>query len=219
MTKVAVSWSGGKESCLACYRAISRGLEVSHLLNFVNKGSERSMGHGLDPELILAQSQAMGIPLVQRETSWETYERKFKDAVLELKRRGVKGIVFGDVDLQEHKDWVEKVCRELDVEPVEPLWGGDPMELLNEFVNAGFEAIVVRVRGDLLGEEWLGRRVNRVFLRDIAKEPIHPLGEKGEYHTFVTNGPIFKHRIRILGSDKVVKDGYHSMVIKKWRVG
>ena len=219
--RVVASWSGGKESCFACYKAMSQGFKVSHLLNFISEDVGRCMSHGLDSRLIRAQAQAIEIPVVQRKITWDTYEREFKKAIRELKQMGVKGAVFGDIDLPEHRDWVGRVCRELDIEPIEPLWGADPERILTDFIDGGFEAIVVRVKADLPGE-WLGRKVDESFVKELRKRKnesnFHILGEAGEYHTFATNGPMFKRRIRILEGDKVLKNGYWSLDISKWKI-
>ncbi|MBA7712854.1 hypothetical protein ES703_121844 [subsurface metagenome] len=124
------SWSGGKDSCFACYKAIREGYNVSHLLNFISKEYKRVSFHGTEAKLIQLQAEAMGIPLLQKETTWNGYEQEFKDAVKSLIPNGVKGIVFGDIYLQEHKDWVERVCRELGIEAIESLWGQDPERVL-----------------------------------------------------------------------------------------
>jgi len=209
--RVVASWSGGKDSCFACYKAMLDGFEVAHLLNFVSK-DERCMSHGLDSKLMVAQSQAIGIPIIQREVTWDTYEDGFKAAIMELKRMGVEGAVFGDIDIQGHKDWVDRVCGEVGITPIEPLWGLNPEKILTDFINVGFEAIVVNVKADLFGEEWLGWRVDHKFLDDLqrlqGKYDIHACGERGEYHTFVTDGPIFKKRIRVLDSKRVFAEGY-----------
>lgn len=222
MMQVVASWSGGKDSCLACYKAVSQGFKVSHLLNFINKDSGRCMSHGLGPKLIRAQAQAIKIPIIQRKLTWDTYELEFKKAVLGLKQAGAKGVVFGDVDLQEHKDWVDRICKELGIKAIEPLWGADLEQLLTEFVNEGFEAIVVRAKANIFGKEWLGLEIDENFAKELRKlknkSNFHILGEAGEYHTFVTNGPLFKQRIRILEADKFLKDGYWSLDIAKWEI-
>ncbi len=222
MTQVVTSWSGGKESCLACHKAMSQGFEISYLLNFINEDVGRSMSHGLDSKLICAQAETIKIPVIQKRVTWDTYEREFKNAIRELKQVGVKGAVFGDVDLQEHKDWVDRVCKELDVEAIEPLWGANPEQILTDFINEGFEATVVRAKADLFGKEWLGLKIDGNFARELHKlknkSNFHILGEAGEYHTFVTNGPLFKRRIRILEGDKVLKNGYWSLDISKWEI-
>ena len=220
--QVVASWSGGKESCLACYKAMSQGFEVSHLLNFVSEDVGRCMSHGLDSKLICAQAKAIEIPIVQRGVTWDTYEQEFKKAIGELKQVGVKGAVFGDIDLQEHRDWVDRVCKELNIEPIEPLWGADPEQILADFMNENFDAIVVRVKAELFDEEWLGRKINGNFVRELRmlknRSNFHILGEAGEYHTFVTYGPLFKRRIKILESNEVLKNGYWSLDISKWEM-
>lgn len=219
MSRVVALWSGGKESCFACYKAILDGFEISRLLNFIDKEG-RCRSHGLNSELIVAQSRAIEIPIVQRVATWDTYEQKFKIVICELKKTGLSGAVFGDIYLQEHKDWVDRVCGELEIQPIEPLWGGEPEQILNDFIDEGFEAVVVMVKADLLGEEWLGRKVDRSFVDDLRKlkGKVDFCGELGEYHTFVTNGPLFKRRIKILDSQRVLKNGYWLQDISKYEI-
>jgi len=201
--KVISSWSGGKDSCLACHKAMEDGMEVSYLLNMAVDGRS----HGLDRRLIEAQSQAIGIPLVQRVVSWNTYEEEFKKALRELKEKGVEGGVFGDIDLQEHRDWVENTCAGVGVKAFLPLWKRDRRELLNEFISAGFKAVVVCVRSDVLEERWIGRTVDKEFVEELSKVNVDLCGEAGEYHTFVIDGPIFKKKIEILETRRVKRDG------------
>lgn len=218
--RVAASWSGGKESCLACYKAISDGFVVSHLLNFISKDG-RCMSHGVDYKLISAQSQAIEIPVVQREITWDLYEREFKIAVRELRQKGLEGIVFGDIqDIPQHEGWVDRVCSETDIKPVKPLWGRDPKQILTEFICKGFKAIVVKVKADLLGEEWLGREVDRSFVIDLLELEgrVHPCGEFGEYHTYVYDGPLFKRSIKIFDGEKVLKNGYWFLDVSKYQL-
>lgn len=220
--KVAVSWSGGKESSLSLYRSLSNGLRACFLLNMVNRDVKRSMSHGLDPKLIAAQAEALEIPILQRETTWDTYEQEFKGAVAELRQKGVSGMVFGNIDIEEHKDWVQRVCGQLGVIPLLPLWGDEPQRLLNDFIDAGFEAIVVSAKAQYFGEEWLGRRINAGLIKELLRlnkeSNVHPCGEQGEYHTFVTDGPIFKRRIKIIGSNIVSREGYRFLNISRYEL-
>ena len=199
-TNVFASWSGGKDCSLACYKAMQAGFEVSHLLNLLAEDGKRERAHGTRPFLLRLQAEALGIPIVQVNASWEGYEDKFKAAVQALKVEGVEGGIFGDIDLVEHRAWVERVCTELEINPILPLWSYDPEALLREFVNAGFEALVVATR---VKEEWLGRRIDRSFIKELKEFDFHPSGESGEYHTFVVDGPIFKRRINVGTAERV----------------
>jgi len=212
MSRVVVSWSGGKDSCFACHKAISEGFDVSYLMNFVSKDG-RCMSHGLNSQLILAQSKAIGIPIVQKEVAWETYEEGFKSVVHELKQKGVESAVFGDIsNIAGHEGWIDRVCSELGIKPVKPLWGSDPWQLLADFIEEGFKARVVMMKANLFGKGWLGREVNETFVRDLRKltkkVDVHPCGELGEYHTFVYDGPLFRKRLRILDSEKKTVEGF-----------
>jgi len=117
-------------------------------------------------------------------------------------------MVFGDIYLEENRNWVERVCEELGVEVVEPLWGKDPEKILLGFIDAGFEAMIVSANSDLFGEEWIGRKVNRDFLKYLKDNNIDLCGENGEYHTFVTDGPLFKRKIKISKSKTIMREGY-----------
>ncbi len=201
--KVIASWSGGKDGCFACYRALAQGYEVSHLVNFISRESRRVSFHGTRARLISRQAQAIGIPMVQRivPPDMSLYERTFKKAVSALKRNGVEGMVFGDIYLQEHKDWIERVCGELGITSLLPLWGIAPEQVLSDFIEAGFEAVVTSAKADIFSEEWLGRRVDHSFLADLKKlgegKELDVCGEHGEYHTFVVDGPLFRKRVQV----------------------
>lgn len=219
MHQVFSSWSGGKDSCLACYRASTSGLKVRRLLNMVTEDGRRSWTHGLSSELLQAQSQAIGIPLVQRQTTMANYEAEFKNTLLTLKQEGLEGGVFGDIDLEEHRQWVEGVCRAVDITPHLPLWGQAQEKVLGDFITSGFEAIIVVARADLFGEEWLGRKVDLEFLQQLKQKFDTQLcGEAGEYHSFVTDGPLFNQRLEILETNRVLREGYWFLEILKWEL-
>jgi len=210
MQQVFASWSGGKDSCLACYRAIASGLKVRYLANTVTEDGKRSRSHGLPAKVIQVQSEAVGIPLVQRRTTWDNYEVEFKSMLRTFKQEGVNGGVFGDIDFEEHREWIGRVCQEVDITPHLPLWGESQGKILRDFIDLGFEAIVVATKADLFGREWLGQRINLDFIRHLDKlketKDITPCGEAGEYHTLVIDGPLFKKRMEILKTRKVLRD-------------
>jgi len=208
MEKAFVSWSGGKETSLACYQAMQdKSLKVKYLLNMVSEDGKRSRSHGVSSALLRAQSDAMGIPISQRKTTWGSYEKVFKKAVSGFKKEGIKIGIFGDIDLQEHRDWVERVCREIGIKPLLPLWKEDREELLKKFIRVGFKAIVVATKADLLGKEWLGRKIDEELIKDLKKvNGVDLCGEKGEYHTFVYDGPIFKRPVKFTTGKKAFRN-------------
>jgi uncharacterized protein (TIGR00290 family) len=220
---VISSWSGGKDSCLACYKAIQEGFKVRYLLNFVSKEYKRCCFHGIEAGFVKLQAELTGIPLVQKEVTadMQEYEKEFKAAVNELKAVGVKAMVFGDIYLDEHRDWVERVCQDLKIEPLEPLWNDSPAKLMEEFFDLGFKAVVVSCQADKFGKDFVGRQVDKNLINELKERNICPCGENGEFHTFVVDGPLFKRRIQILESDAVLKEGfwkYWFLNIKKYRI-
>lgn len=216
--KVIASWSGGKDSCLACYKAVNLGYTVSYLLNTVSQEYKRVRFHGIKDILIQAQSQALGISLLQKETTPDGYEQEFKDAVKSVIPEGIEGVVFGDIYVH-MREWADKVCGDLGVRAIEPLCGRNSDDILLDFIKSGFEAVVVATQADLLGEQWLGRKLDREFLKDIRRyKHIDVCGENGEYHTLVTDGPIFKQRINIKKSRKVLRQNYWFLDIRDYQL-
>jgi len=219
VTEYATSWSGGKDSCLACWKAISQGLKVSHLLNFINEDGTRTRSHGLDAQLIALQAQAMRLPIVQQPVTWETYEAGFKAALTELKSKGITGLVTGDIYLQEHRDWIERVCGDAGVTAVLPLWQMNPARLLSDFVDAGFKAVLVSLKADILDEKWLGRPLDSRLAAELQELTIDPCGEAGEFHTFVYDGPTFHQPIKIISSNAVLRDDRWFWDIREYHLG
>ncbi len=130
-------------------------------------------------------------------------------------------MVFGDIYLDEHKEWVERVCRELKVQCIEPLWNMPPENVFEEFINAGFKAIVVSAKADLFDKDFVGRITDKTMLNELKSRKICPCGENGEFHTFVFDGPIFKKSIRITKSQPVLKEGFWKhwfLDIQKWEI-
>jgi diphthine-ammonia ligase len=212
MTKVFTSWSGGKDCCLALNRALAAGLDVRYLANTVSADGQRSCSHGISAEVIRKQSKALGIPIVQQPTTGDNYRAEFVKMLQAFKQEGIEGGVFGDIDFNAHREWIEGVCRETGITPHLPLWLEDQTVLMEEFIDAGFIAVVVAVKAGLLGEDTLGKRIDRGFLASLGKD-ITPCGEAGEYHTLVIDGPIFKKRLEITASRKVTRGGHHFLEI------
>ena len=219
------SWSGGKDSCLACFRAMNNGYKIKALLNFISREHKRCCFHGIDAELLKLQARAIGIPLVQKETTadMKEYEKEFKEAVAGIKINdpSIDSMVFGDIYLDEHRGWVERVCGDIGIKAVEPLWNRPAEILVEEFINTGFKTIIVSCQADKFNEDFIGRELDSGLLAELVSKKICPCGENGEFHTFVIDGPIFKERIEILESRPVLKEGFwkhYFLDIRKYKL-
>lgn len=208
------SWSGGKDSCLAYFEASRQGCQIGRLVNFVSREYKRVSFHGTDATLIGQQAASLNIPLLQKETTPNGYENEFKEAVSSLP--DVEGMVFGDIHLDWHRQWVEKVCSELGIEAVEPLWGRTSEEVFLGFLRAGFEAVVISLNGKKLDKQWVGRKVDKRLLDYLKSESIEVCGENGEYHTLVIDGSIFEKRIEVKRAEPIKKGDYWFLDIKEY---
>jgi uncharacterized protein (TIGR00290 family) len=192
----AVSWSGGKDCCLAMHRARAAGLEVRTLLAMFDETGERTRSHGITRAVIQAQAEALGLELVAAGASWADYETVFVEALTGLRARGVTDVVFGDIDLLPHREWEEKVCAAAGVTPHLPLWHQDRRALAQEVLGLGYRALVVCTDDRWLDASWCGRTYNEAFIQNLP-EGVDVCGENGEFHTFVTDGPLFRSPLQI----------------------
>lgn len=197
-----VSWSGGKDSCLALWRACQSGMTVRRLITALEESGESSRSHGVPPDLIRAQADALGMEMRFYETSWQSYEDKFISTLRDAHADGITHAVFGDIDLVPHREWEEKVCAQANIAPCLPLWGEERRKLVDEFLSLGFKAVVVCVNGNHLGEEFCGREFDAAFLADLPAN-VDACGENGEFHTFVYDGPAFKRPVAFQRANKL----------------
>jgi len=217
MEKVFVSWSGGKDCCLALHRAVNNGMDVRYLANMTTADGKRSCSHGMSASVIKKQAEALGIPIAQKPTTDENYADVFTGTLKEFKRDGVTAGVFGDIDFNAHKEWIENICAGAGMKPHLPLWLEDQTKLMEELIDAGYKPVVVAVKADILGQEALGRTVDRKFMEYLKglNQGITPCGEAGEYHTLVTDGPLFKKKLVIKESEIVTRGDHHFLEIQK----
>ncbi len=204
--KAFCSWSGGKESVLSLFRAIRSGVNVTRLINMMTEDGEHSRTHGISAGLIQLQARAIGIPLIQRPATWDTYENEFKAILRTMPGEGICHGIFGDIDLEEHRAWVERVSKECSISPSLPLWCEKRDDLLREFIRSGFKAAIVAVDKRYLDESWIGREIDDAFMNDIGAQGIDICGEAGEYHTFVYDGPVFRNPV-VFGRGGARSDG------------
>jgi len=202
------SWSGGKDSCLALYHAINNGGTAKCLLTMLTEDGNRSRSHGLSSSILKAQSTSLDIPLNVGCSSWNDYEKVFVSTIREFKKGGIEYGVFGDIDMDEHLQWVERVCSSAQIQAYEPLWKRPRMDLLEEFLDLGFMATIVSVKKSVLDKSFLGRRLSRKVVALLQEAGVDPSGEKGEYHTVVIDGPIFSAPINLVAKGIITQDGY-----------
>ena len=215
----ACSWSSGKDSCLALYRAIQAGYQVKYLMNFISKEFKRVAFHGAPAKLVDFQSEALGIPLLQRETSKDNYEEVFRNTLRELKTKNIHQLVRGDIHLQDLQDWVENVCSGEGVNVISPIWHNPTEELLKEFVTLGFKSVLTSTQAEKLNESWIGRTIDEEFIEDMKRiKGVDICGENGEFHSFVYDGPIFSKRINITKTGKVLINGYWFLDIQEYQL-
>ena len=194
--KFVLSFSGGKDSMLSLYRMIQKGWEPVALLCTYNKGGQRTWFHGIPEPLLRRLADAMGIPLCLAVCGeQDDYTAMFRDRLLEWKAKGAEAVVFGDIDLQGHRDWCESCCAAVGMEAVLPLWKEDREALVYEFLDAGFTTLMKTVRLAELDESFLGKPLSRALVQEIKAKGADACGENGEYHTLVVNGPIFRHPV------------------------
>jgi uncharacterized protein (TIGR00290 family) len=203
----AVSWSGGKDSCLALHRAAAAGVEVRMLVTMLTEGGRRTRSHGLRAEVVEAQADALGLPLVTRATSWAGYEAAFTDALREVAAAGATAAVFGDIDLDDHRSWCVRVCRNARLSALHPLWQEPRRALLDEALLLGVEGVVVAVRDGVVPQELLGRSLDSRLVGELEALGIDPCGEGGEYHTAVLSAPRFARRVAVRAGESELRDG------------
>lgn len=197
-----VSWSGGKDSCLAMWRARQSGMSITRLITAMDESGSSSRSHGVPPELIAAQAEALGAEIRFYDTSWKMYEEKFVSVLKDARDDGIRHAVFGDIDLMAHREWEEKVCALAGLQASLPLWDEPRIKLVEEFLSLGFKAIVVCVNGNYLSEDFCGREFDAAFLNDLPSD-VDACGENGEFHTFVYDGPMFAKPIPFIREQKL----------------
>ena len=195
------SWSGGKDSYFAFYRALQQGLKPAVLLNTLNEFGERSRSHGIPKELLQQQAESVGLPIEFIQTTWANYEANYIEKLKELKAKyAFSHTVFGDIDIESHRAWEEKVSAAAGVKAVLPIWQENRRTLVEAMIDAGMQCLIVSCRKEL-ADAIIGKIITRELLTEFEELGIDPCGENGEYHTFVVNGPLqqFPSTVRFSG--------------------
>ncbi|MBL7732633.1 MAG: diphthine--ammonia ligase [Chitinophagaceae bacterium] len=191
------SWSGGKDSCFALMLAKEQDYLPKVLLNVLNEEGKISRSHGIPAAILQQQAEAAGLPIHLISSSWQEYEMHFTNALIHLKKQhGLTHAIFGDIDLQPHRDWEEKVCAAAELTAVLPLWQQDRKQLVMQMLESGIETIIVSCN-EAMGERFIGRTITAELVAELEVMGIDPCGENGEYHTLVLNCPLFNKRINV----------------------
>lgn len=210
--KVAVLFSGGKDSCFACYKAMEEH-KVMCLISIISENKESYMFHTPNIALTDMQAKAMELNLEVFETLGEK-EIELKDlkkAIQVAKEQfTIEGVVTGAIRSEYQKSRIQKICDELELKCINPMWHMDELEFLNQVIDVGFKVIIVGVAAEPFDESWLGREIDKETIKELVelnkKYKIHVAGEGGEIETFVCDGPIFKKKILIKKASKTYKN-------------
>lgn len=207
--KTYFNWSSGKDAALALYLLQQNpAYHVDLLVTTSNKNTQRVAMHGLRNELLLQQAHEIGLPLETIEMgempTMEAYDEIMNAAMIDLKSKGYTHAAFGDIFLEDLKAYREKQHAQAGVELVFPLWKKDTQKLIHQFIDLGFKSVVINVKNTLLGEEYVGRVIDKEFIASLP-DNVDPCGENGEFHTFCFDGPIFKNPVNFKLGPKVLK--------------
>ncbi len=203
------NWSSGKDSSLALYRVLQqKELNVSELITTVNQDYRRVSMHGLRIELLEQQAESLNIPLrkvcLPAQVSMDVYNRTMLATVTSLKENGFTHCVFGDIFLEDLRKYREDQLKKVGIQTVFPLWKTNTKDLLEEFLDLGFKAIIVCVNAKYLDDSFCGRLLDHEFLNDLPSN-VDPCGEHGEFHSFVFDGPLFNKPIGFEIGEKVLR--------------
>ncbi|MCP2035932.1 uncharacterized protein (TIGR00290 family) [Planomicrobium sp. HSC-17F08] len=209
-----MSWSGGKDSALAYFRAVMDGHVPVALFTMFEEDGTRSRSHGLPLEVMQAQAERMGLPLIIGKASWAGYEQEFIEQLKIFKSQGVQMGVYGDIDLEDHLLWIQKVSAEAGMEVNHPLWQEPRKALLKELLDHGFKAVVTVVDTARLDEKFLGREFTHDLIEELESLGIDACGEEGEFHTVIIDGPIFVEPVPVVFGEKAANGNYRMLEVK-----
>lgn len=192
------SWSGGKDCCLALhrYRKNNPG-KVIVLLTMLKRENNQTYGHFINEQILKRQAESMGLEIHFGYSNTDDYEEKWCTKIEKLKTLGVKTAVFGDIDLDEHYIWINRVMEKMNLKMEMPLWKENRLDLVNEVVDIGYKIKIISVRNEKCPTKYLGNELDKNIIAKLADESIDPSAEGGEFHTLVIDGPIFKRILEV----------------------
>lgn len=206
--KAIFSWSGGKDSAYCLNKVLSENLfDIKYLLTSINYNFKRISMHGVRGELLNAQAESIGIPLLKvwvKEGTNAEYEKQMESILLKAKADGIEYVIFGDIFLEDLRIYRENNLAKVGMKGIFPLWKMNTTYLINDFLIKKFKTITCCVNDGYLNEDWVGRKINKSFIEQLPVI-VDPCGENGEYHTFCYDGPLFKKKILFSVGEKLYK--------------
>lgn len=208
--KVLVSWSTGKDAAYALWLLSQRSdLEIAGLLTTIRAPRQAVTMHEVGVELLNAQAEATGLPLRTLELPWpcpnEQYARIMGEAMQKARAEGIDTVAFGDLFLEDVRQYREESLARVGMNALFPLWGRPTTELVREVLASGLRARIACVDTRKLPASFVGRELDEALLAELPPD-VDPCGERGEFHTFVWDGPMFRHPIAV-ETHRVVRDG------------
>jgi diphthine-ammonia ligase len=202
--KLGILFSGGKDSTYSAYLAKQQGNELVCLISIMSKNKASYMFHTPSIKQVKKQAKVMNIPILISKTKGEK-EKELKDLEKAIqsaiKKYKIEGIVTGALHSVYQAERIQKICDELNIKCVNPLWHKDEISYLHELVEAKFKIIIIGVFAFPLDNSWLGRNIDNKFIDEVQKlkdkYKIHAAGEGGEFETFVLDCPLFKHELKV----------------------
>ena len=209
--KVVLAWSGGKDSAMALHALLESGdYEIVSLLTTICEQYGRISHHGVRVELLKQQAEALGINLHEvylpgADCSMEVYEAAMAKLMLEYKDKGILTVAFGDIFLQDLREYRQRNLAKVGMTAIFPIWHRDTTEIVRTFIDLGFRAYLTCVDGEKLGRAFAGRPINSDLIGDLP-DGVDPCGENGEFHSFVYDGPIFRRPVDLSVGRVVLRD-------------
>ena len=216
--RVAVLATGGKDSALALYKVLNEDHEVKYLVSMIPLREDSWMFHYPNIRLVDLFAEAAEIQLVKAETL-AVKEREVEDLKRLIEGLDVDAIVSGAIASNYQKSRIEKICEQLRLKCIAPLWHKNPLDILKEILGLKFEVIITGVYAYGFSEEWLGRKIDEASIKaliELNKQyGVSLVGEGGEYETLVLDAPFFKKRIKIVEAEKIWKNQSGYFLITK----
>ncbi len=219
--KVGILFSGGKDSSFALYKALQSN-DVKCLITVFSTNPDSFMFHTPNIRFVTQQAEAIGLPIIIKETKGEKEKEleDLKQAIKEAKEKyKLEGIISGAIASRYQKERIEKICKELNLESINPLWGADPEQYMKELIKSGFKIIIVSISAEGLTSDFLGKEIDlEMFgrLKELNKKyGVHIAFEGGEAETFCLDGPVFKKKIEVKEAEKVMESDYAGLYLIK----